>query len=201
MSLVETLHGAYVHSRRCRVLGRHFADLIPHGASVLDVGCGDGLLDSVLWQMRPDLSIRGVDVLVRSATHIPVEYFDGSRLPLPDRSVDAVLFVDVLHHTQDPMVLLREAARVATRAVLLKDHLLQGFLAGPQLRFMDRVSNARHGVVLPNNYWRYRQWQDAFAALGLAVEEWRGWLGLYPWPATWVFDRSLHFVCRLGVPV
>jgi SAM-dependent methyltransferase len=199
MSLVETIHGAYVHTRRCRVLGRHFADLVPHGAAVLDVGSGDGLLDHVLLEMRPDLSIRGVDVLVRPATHIPVEPFDGRTLPYDEDSFDAVLFVDVLHHTHDPMVLLREAARVARRAVLIKDHTLQGFLAGPQLRFMDRVSNARHGVVLPNNYWTSGQWHEAFAALGLTVEVWRKKLGLYPWPATWVFDRSLHFVCRLGV--
>ena len=55
------------------------------------------------------------------------------------------MFVDVLHHTDDPMVLLREAGRVASGFVLIKDHTQNGILAGRRLRFMDWVGNARHG--------------------------------------------------------
>ncbi len=47
----------------------------------------------------------------------PAVEFDGLTLPLADHSVDVVLFVDVLHHTADPLILLREAARVARRHV------------------------------------------------------------------------------------
>jgi hypothetical protein len=38
--------------------------------------------------------------------------------------------LDVLHHTDDANVLLREARRVTRRDVLIKDHRLNGFLAG-----------------------------------------------------------------------
>jgi hypothetical protein len=88
---------------------------------------------------------------------------------------------------------------VARRAVVLKDHTADGVLAGPTLRFMDRVGNARHGVSLPYTYWPRRRWLEAFDELGLAVEGWDKDLGLYPAPASWVFGRSLHFVARLGV--
>ena len=67
-------------------------------------------------RQRPDLEITGVDVLVRPKNHIPVQLFDGRQLPFPDQSFDAVMFVDVLHHTDDPSVLLREAKRVARKA-------------------------------------------------------------------------------------
>ena len=107
------------------------------------------------------------------------------------------MFVDVLHHTENPMILLREAARVAKKGVLIKDHLLDAFLAGPRLRFMDNVGNRRHGVALPFNYWRYEQWLAAFSELGLSVNSWNGDLRLYPGPADWLFGRSLHFVVRL----
>jgi hypothetical protein len=95
------------------------------------------------------------------------------------------------------MVLLREAARVARRAVVIKDHTLDGLLAGPTLRFMDHVGNARHGVALPYNYWPRRRWVEAFRELALEVEVWREDLRLYPRPADWVFGRSLHFVAKL----
>jgi Methylase involved in ubiquinone/menaquinone biosynthesis len=166
---------------------------------VLDVGCGDGMLGSLIMADRPDLQYMGIDVLVRDDTRIPVTAFDGLHVPFPDRSWEFVMFVDVLHHTENPKILLREAARVAKKGVLIKDHLLDAFLAGPRLRFMDNVGNRRHGVALPFNYWRYEQWLAAFSELGLSVNSWNGDLRLYPGPADWLFGRSLHFVVRLDL--
>ena len=154
MSLLDTIHGGYVFKRRVRVLSRHLSELLPHNASVLDVGCGDGLIAQQIMEKRGDLTVKGIDVMVRPQTHIPVEKFDGRKIPHADASFDAVMFVDVLHHTDDPFVLLQEARRVSRQAVVIKDHIRQGFLAGQTLRFMDWVGNARHGVVLPYNYWK-----------------------------------------------
>jgi SAM-dependent methyltransferase len=204
MSPIEQVHDRLVFGRRVRMLAQHLAELLPPSACVLDVGCGDGLLDHLILQQRPDIRIRGVDVLVRGRTHVPVEKFDGQTLPFSEGEFDVVLFVDVLHHTEDPAMLLREGARVAGEAVLLKDHTADGFLASPTLRFMDHVGNARYGVALPYNYWTERRWRDTFRNLGLTVTAWKKDLGLYPWPADWVFGRSLHFVARLekaGSPV
>lgn len=198
MNPIDRIHGDYVFNRRVRVLSGHLAEAIPKDASVLDVGCGDGAMAMAIASGRPDLKIEGIDVLVREKTHIPVAGFDGSRIPREDNSVDVALFVDVLHHTEDPMVLLREAKRVAQKAIVIKDHTRNGFLAGATLRFMDWVGNARHGVALPYNYWPENRWREAFEELGFEVEMWRSKLGLYPPPAGWAFDRSLHFVARLA---
>lgn len=199
MSVLGRLHGGYVHTRRIEKLAAHLAELLPPSARVLDVGCGDGRLAARLMELRPDISVEGVDVLVRSNTAIPVRSFDGAHLPAADASVDVVLFVDVLHHTDDPATLLREAARVSRSTVLLKDHLRQGFAAQTTLRVMDWVGNARHRVRLPYNYWTPAQWTEAFEQLGLAVHRWKSSLHLYPAPASWLFDRSLHFVAQLDV--
>ena len=199
MPLLDRLHEEVVHGRRVKVLSKRLAPLFPQEAKVLDVGCGDGLVARLIGQERPDLTLDGIDVLVRPHTHIPVRRFDGRRIDAPDRSYDAVMFVDVLHHTDDPAVLMREAARVARRCVILKDHTRDGFLAGPTLAFMDWVGNARHGVALPYNYWRRRQWIALAAELGLTIEEWVDRLELYPWWARWVFERKLHFVARMDI--
>lgn len=199
MSLVGRLHGEYVHSRRVRVLRDSLSDLIPENSSVLDVGCGDGLLARLMMDKRQDLEITGTDVLVRSETRIPVKEFDGTTILLPDKTVDVVMFVDVLHHTDDPMILLREAARVAKKALLIKDHRRNGLLAGPTLRFMDLVGNAPHGVALPYNYWPQKKWDEAFQALKLEVDVWNEDFKLYPSWVNWVFGRSLHFVALLPV--
>jgi SAM-dependent methyltransferase len=195
-AMVGALHEKLVFPRRVRVLADNLARLIPAGSRILDVGCGDGSIDRLILQERPDLTLEGIDVLVRPESRISIRPFDGSTIPHPDGSFDIVMFVDVLHHTGDPRVLLREAARVG-RVILIKDHFREGLWAGPTLRFMDWVGNAHHGVALPYNYWTRAQWTAAFEELGLRVIEMKSSLGLYPHPASWFFDRTLHFVARL----
>jgi SAM-dependent methyltransferase len=192
---VGALHEKLVFGRRVKVLARHLAALIPPRAKVLDVGCGDGTLDQLILQQLPGVSIEGIDVLVRTATKIPVRPFDGMRIPYPDARFDVVMFVDVLHHTDDPLLLLQEAQRVG-KTILVKDHFRKGLLAGPTLRLMDWVGNAHHGVVLPYNYWSEKQWDDALRVVGLKSVEKIASLGLYPPPASWIFERRLHFISR-----
>lgn len=197
MSLLERLHGSLVYGRRVRVLAEVLAPLLPPGRT-LDVGSGDGLLARALADRRRDVEVEGVDVLVRPETHIRVREFDGRTLPFADGSYDAALLVDVLHHTSDPEGLLREAARVARTCVVLKDHVLEGALALPTLRLMDRVGNARHGVALPYRYLRPEEWEGVFARLGMEPMR-AAAFRLYPPPLTWLFDRSLHFAARLDL--
>jgi SAM-dependent methyltransferase len=194
--VVGALHEKLVFGRRTRILAGHLASLIPPRAHVLDVGCGDGTIDCLIGAERPDVVIEGIDVLVRPGARIPVRPFDGTTIPFPDASFDVVLFIDVLHHTADPRVLLREAARVGA-AILLKDHFREGLGAGVTLRFMDWVGNAHHGVALPYNYWSKTQWRAAWAELGLKPIALKTSLGLYPPPASWIFGRKLHFIGKL----
>jgi len=63
---------------------------------------------------------------------------------------------------------------------------------------MDWVGNANphHGVALPYNYWSRSEWSSAFSAGHLEVSEMKTSLGLYPRPASWMFERGLQFVAR-----
>ena len=178
MKLLDALHGSYVHPRRVRLLSRALAEAIH--------------------EQRSDVRIHGIDVLARSQTRILVTPFDGLRFPFFDNSFDVVTFVDVLHHATDPLRLLKEAKRVVRGTILVKDHLLDGLGANVTLRLMDQVGNRRFGVDIPHNYWTPRRWQETFDSLGLRIDTWKPRLALYPRPATWLFDRSLHFVARLN---
>lgn len=197
MNLVEKFHGRYIHPRRTQVLSEYLSAYLPRDAHVLDVGCGDGLLAYLIGQKRPDLTLVGIDVAVREETYVPVEKFDGGVLPYGDASLDVVMFVDVLHHTEDPLHFLREARRVARKAIVVKDHLLNGLLAKQTLRFMDRLGNVRYGVSLPHHYWPRQRWLDVYRELNLNIAAWTTDVRLYPWPASWLFGRSLHFIARL----
>ena len=195
--MIGALHARHVAQRREKVLAAHLGRRLPPGAAVLDVGCGDGRLARAIMALRPDVEMRGIDVLERRDAVIPVGQYDGQRLPFAAGAFDCVAFVDVLHHTLDPAALLRDAARVSRGAILVKDHLCDSRSARARLRFMDWVGNAHHGVALPYNYLSKRAWQEAFSTLHLEVKSWEEALGLYPAWADWCFGGGLHFIALL----
>lgn len=194
---MSTLHHHLVFKRRVRVISAEIGRLLPKGARVLDVGCGSGDIAATVQLLRPDVVIEGVDVLVRPYSAISVREYDGKTLPEADNTYDVVMLIDVLHHTDDPLSLLREAARVSKQGVLVKDHFRDGLFAEETLKLMDWAGNASHGVRLPYNYLSRNEWQDAWRLLGLYPRHLSDRIGLYPFPLNFFFDRKLHFVSYL----
>src|SRR5262249_5569867 len=151
-NLWARFHGGYLHSRRARVLAKRLANRLPREAVALDLGCGDGRVSEEIMRLRPDVRIEGVEVLVPQNTYIPISQFNGLRVQAADCSYDAVLLVDVLHHSDNGEALLCEARRLA-KTIIIKDVVNDGVLAGLTLRIMDRLGNERLGVACPFNFW------------------------------------------------
>ncbi len=199
-SVLRNIHSHLIYNRRIRQLHHHFAEMIsPTTHSVLDVGCGDGLLTSLLSQSLPHMYFQGIDVLERPKSHINIKLFDGYTIPYRDKSFDTVLFVDVLHHTTHPDRLLSEAARVARKHVIIKDHVCEGVIDTQVLSFMDWVGNACHRVALPYNYKSTLQWQQLATQQNLHPVTIRKNLSLYPMPFNFLFEQHLHFIGKFRV--
>jgi SAM-dependent methyltransferase len=195
--MISKIHGNKISPRRQRVLSSIIGGMLPSCGNVLDVGSGDGSVALMVQNQHAGVKVVGIDSLVRPNTAIPVNEFDGERIPYGDGSFDVVMCVDVLHHTNDPQILLNEAARVTRRHVLIKDHHRNGFMAYSTLRFMDWTGNARFGVALPYNYWSEEEWDRGYSRAGLRIVRKTKKLGLYPFWADWVFGRNLHSIVLL----
>jgi methionine biosynthesis protein MetW len=97
---------------------RAIAELVPRGARVLDLGCGDGGMLAYLQQER-DCTGYGVEIadanvlacVKRGVNVIQLNLDEGLAL-FGDASFDVVLQIDTLQHLRNAETMLRETARV-----------------------------------------------------------------------------------------
>jgi ubiquinone/menaquinone biosynthesis C-methylase UbiE len=103
--------------RRRRKVGRAYdmaleiARVVKSGATILDVGCGNGFIAHHLTGLLKSRVI-GLDVKNFTSANIDYVPYDGRHFPVRDRSVDAVLLCYVLHHARDASLVLNEVRRV-----------------------------------------------------------------------------------------
>lgn len=97
-------------------------------STVLDVGCGEGVL-SEDWARRPGItSVEGLDLddpelreewAARERPGLTFRAGEAGALPYADGAWDLVAAVEVLEHVSSPDVVLAEMARVARRHLLV----------------------------------------------------------------------------------
>lgn len=102
--------------RVARTLHRHrlIADLLPRSASVLDIGCGDGVFGSHVLEVRPDCTYKGLDISAASVQMARDAGLDAdilaSDITLLEQvglGTDVVTIMEVLEHVHDAEELFR----------------------------------------------------------------------------------------------
>ncbi|XPH26484.1 methionine biosynthesis protein MetW [Variovorax paradoxus] len=97
---------------------RLIANLVPEGARVLDLGCGDGALLDLLQRERGctgyGVEIADGNVLqcIRRGVDVIQLNLDEGLAMFDDASFDVVLQIDTLQHLRNAEIMLRETARV-----------------------------------------------------------------------------------------
>lgn len=197
-ALLKMIH-APIYQHRLKVLVKLIQPYLSKNDRVLDIGCGAGLLGNAIVrsaQTPSDIEYTGVEKHPRGGEPINVVAYDGDGLPFEDKSFDVVLIADVLHHDPEPQRLLKEAARVSKKYVIVKDHKIDGLFAQSRVSFLDWAANEPHGVECLYDYPSYSQWNSMItgAALNIVHEETN--INLYPPVFNAIFGRRLqYFVC------
>lgn len=191
----------YANRRRIEGIAAAVGRLLPDAPMrILDVGCGDGSLALEISKQRDGLDFEGVEVVPPAHCFVPMQQYDGAVLPFGDQAFDAVLCADMLHHTASPLIMLREACRVAKGYVIVKDHICDTTLDRIILTSMDWLGNVGSGVPLPFRFLSSRQWHDLFAALPYQETSRIEGLQYWGWPMRTIVDRRFHFVAVLQRP-
>jgi ubiquinone/menaquinone biosynthesis C-methylase UbiE len=152
--------------------------------SVLDVGCGEGVVTERLARLLPSAQILGVDAddtrlgqewQRRSASNLSFQTGSAYELPFAAGSFELVCALEVLEHLERPRDALAEMSRVASRALLLSvpnepswriSHMLAG-------RNLSDLGNTPGHI----NHWSKR----AFAKLVSDYGRIEKVEGVFPW--------------------
>ena len=195
-SLLKQLH-APIYEKRLECLNGLILAHLKQNDKVLDVGCGGGALGASLIK-EPGaplgLVVEGLENHPRGGEPILVHHYEGGKFPFEDNSFDVVCLMDVLHHDQDIASVLREAARVAKRLVIVKDHKPEGFLAQLRICILDWAANFGYGVKCLYYYPTHTEWKHLLQTSGLSLEE--EILSMRPYPPLWntPFGGKLHYM-------
>jgi 2-polyprenyl-3-methyl-5-hydroxy-6-metoxy-1,4-benzoquinol methylase len=145
--------------------------------SILDVGCGEGVLTERWAQRLGEKPVIGLDLpdpkleaewAVRRRENLEFRPFAGGDLPFTDGSFDLVAAIEVLEHVPDPEHTLAEMARVAAR------HLLVSVPREPLWRALN-VARGAYVRELGNtpghvNHWSKRGFVQAAGRYGDVIE-------------------------------
>ena len=191
------LHHRAIHLPRVVRVTRALAAQIGAADSLLDIGCGDGTVAVGIGAAIGASRVAGVDVLVRPETAIPVTPYDGEHLPFADNAFEAVVISDVLHHCEHPARVLREALRVASRVVAIKDHFRFDRLSGAILLAMDQVGNAGPGVLVRGTYFTAGEWTALVHEAGGQITGLDWPLQIHDFPWRLITQDRLQFVAKI----
>ena len=144
--------------------------------SLLDVGSGHGFVDAYL-AAKYGTKVAAVDIpnsyqcLEMMRSPLLIHFFNGTGLPWPSLSFDAVSFMGVLHHAAaNQGALLQEAARLARKWVIVVEDLDVG---------TNHKRNKKHGKLwhydnLPSEH-AFSLDHDAFSRVhGVTLAQIRG---------------------------
>jgi len=159
--------------------GNVFSHLKPHieginVSTILDIGAGEGEIGYMV-ASRLGKQVTLIDVVDYKSPGVPLpmELYDGKRLPYKDRQFDAVMANQAYHHAGEPLDLFAESVRVTNRWLIV----LESIHFNEEHRQLNVLLDWKYGNVFEAgfdctyNYQTPAGWTETFEKKGLRIEK------------------------------
>lgn len=186
-ALIAALYGP-VGWPRARWVARRLRPYVPAGSTLLDLGAGTGHTGALLarqgWTVTladvpPHPGAFGQRLIAHPCARTLARRGGLTRvlvqgpLPFPDGQFGVTLLAFVLHHCPDPLAVLREAARVSGRVIVIEDLEDGGRRPGRAGQWLDALLNLEAGH--PHAHRSQGDWHALFRVAGLQVQAQEHW--------------------------
>ncbi|MDD5696787.1 MAG: class I SAM-dependent methyltransferase [Candidatus Pacebacteria bacterium] len=145
-------------------------EFIPLNSKILDFGCGSGIVGNKFKQAF-DAGLVGVDIVDNRVENISFELYNGQDLSFFNNdSFDVVLASYVLHHTENPLELLKELVRVARDVIIVYETPADGIFYRAACR-IHGTSFARffQRNSVKGRFFTTEEWRRIFEEKGLKI--------------------------------
>lgn len=130
---------------------------------IIDLGAGSCMFTKALKDKGYD--VQAVDVKdYNYYKEIKVLVYDGKRLPFKDNEFDTCLLRAVLHHTYDPELVLKEAARVSKKLIIY-ENVFSNIFQKYYTFAIDSIMNKE--LIEPHTNKTDKEWRLLFKKLSL----------------------------------
>ena len=159
------------------------------GSSLLDIGCGNGLIaNKIRGRFTRIQLVDVVDYVPRTLDLSFAKYSEGDQLPFND-SFDTVLLLNVLHHSKDPLRLLQAAWSVTEKKLIVIESVVGVHEAEPKASYellkasdADQVAYAafvdwfynrvlHDNIPVPYNFTSPENWISLFSDNDMRLKE------------------------------
>jgi len=156
-----------IYQRAAKKMCLDCQDFIEKGEKILDLGCGSGIVGKT-FQDFFNAEISGIDIVDKRVEKIPFQIYDGKNIPFSENYFNIILINYVLHHSDDPEALLKEAKKIGKKIIIYED-LPENLLSKIYCKIHSITFNKFFQKPAEANYSfkTGKEWEEIFQKIGL----------------------------------
>ena len=160
----------WFYKQAALIMVKDCKDFIFPNSKILDFGCGSAIIGNEFAKSFKS-EILGVDIIDNRVENIPFRLYNGKDLCFFDNNIfDVVLVNYVLHHTNNPIELFKEIARVSKDTIIVYESPCDNFFYNLMCK-IHGVSFAKYFQKnkIKGKFFTTKEWKDIFKKNGFNV--------------------------------